>query len=311
MVLWVGKRRYGVTSFSDIFFMHRLAILLLLLAIPASAKPLVLTTIKPLTMIVTAVAGDWVEIRQLLPDGETPHHWSLKMSDRRLLDGADVVLWIGPDMEASLVDAIAVREQHAVITAVDLPDLRWPPPQPGATSSSRDAHVWLSPANAVAIARGLASWLARAYPDRQNRLQSGERAFAELMARTEGSIEKQLQAVKNEKFVVDHDGLRHFVATFGLHQIGYLRDAADAKPGAREMSRLLAETGVKCVVAEPGSSSDRTRQLARRLDAKITVIDTFAGSIAPGPDAYGRFLTGIGEHLAACLGEPSEPVAPL
>lgn len=290
--------------------MHRFAILVLLLALPASAKPVVLTTIKPLTMIVAAVAGDAVEVRQLLPDGDSPHHWSLKMSDRRLLDSADLVLWIGPDMEGALIDGIALRAVVNVITAVDLPALHWPPAEPGESVGVRDAHVWLSPANAVAIAGAVATWLTRAYPDQQPRLSANAAAFTALMARTEALIAQRLRPVKQEKFIVDHDGLRHFVATFGLRQLGYLSNAGDVNVGAREMNRLVAETAVKCVVAEPGSSPQRVQHLADKLNAHLVVIDTFAVAVAPGADAYGRFLSGIGEQLATCLGEPPGSAAP-
>lgn len=280
--------------------MSRLAILLVLFAMPAFAKPLVLTTLKPLTMIVTAVAGDVVEVRQLLPDGDSPHHWALKMSDRRVLDSADLVLWIGPDMESALAEGVAVRDRAKVITAVDLPALQWPPAPPGDGANVRDAHIWLSPVNAAVIARAVADWLIHAHPGQQQALRARALAFGELMARTQASIDRRLRPVKQQRFVVDHDGLRHFVAAFGLHQVGYFTDAGDRGIGARAMNRLFAETGIKCLVAEPGHIG-QMRSMARRLDARLAVIDPFGAGVRPGPEAYGDFLAGIGEQLADCL----------
>ncbi len=286
--------------------MRRLAILLLLLAAPAFAKPLVLTTLKPLTLIVAAVAGDIVEVRQLLPDGDSPHHWALQMSGRRLLDSADLVLWIGPDMESALVDGIAVRDRARVITAVDLPALQWPPAQPGDSANIRDAHIWLSPVNAAVIARAVTDWLIQAHPGQQEALRARAMIFDELMVRTQASIDRRLRAVKQQKFVVDHDGLRHFVAAFGLRQVGYFTDAGDRGIGARAMERLFAETGVKCLVTEPGHIG-QMQPMARRLGAKLAVVDPFGAGVKPGSGAYGDFLAGIGEQLAGCLG--AAPIA--
>jgi zinc transport system substrate-binding protein len=284
--------------------MRRLVLVLLLFALPATAKPLVLATIRPLTMIVAAVAGDAVEVRQLLPDGDSPHHWALKMSDRRLLDRADLVLWIGPDMETALVDGVAIRQVDGVITAIDLPQMQWPPPMPTEREGVRDAHIWLSPANAATIARAVADWLVRAHPEQQDAVRVRERAFIDSMARTQASVDARLASVRDRKFVVDHDGLRHFVAAFGLHQAGYFTDAGDRDIGAREMDRLLAQTDIRCLVVEPGHTG-QMQQMARRLGARLAVVDPFGADVAPAPDAYGRFLAGIGEQLAECLGEKS------
>lgn len=288
--------------------MFRLAWLLIALALPAAAKPVVLTTIKPLTLIVAAVAGDLAEVRQLLPAGDSPHHWALTMSDRRLLDSATLLVWIGPDLEAALAAGVALRDPAGVITAVDLPHLQWPQTPDSATA--RDAHIWLTPANATAIAHAVAARLARAYPAHQARLNANTTAFAARMAVVEGRVRAALRSVQDHKFIVDHDGLGHFVAAFGLHQAGYLRDLADNPVGARELHRLLARTDISCVVAEPGHQPAQLQRIAAKLGAQIAIVDAFATQVAPGADAYGEFLTGIGAGFAQCLGGAAAARAP-
>ena len=43
----------------------------------ASEKPLILSTIKPIHALVSAITGDIAECKQIVPDYASPHHYSL------------------------------------------------------------------------------------------------------------------------------------------------------------------------------------------------------------------------------------------
>ncbi|MBN2752149.1 MAG: zinc ABC transporter substrate-binding protein, partial [Rhodospirillaceae bacterium] len=89
--------------------------------------PKVVTSIAPLSGIAAAVMKDIGTPTVLLPPGQSPHHAALKPSQARALAGADVVLWIGPDMEAGLDKALDARPQawfsSHVMTAMSLPGM--------------------------------------------------------------------------------------------------------------------------------------------------------------------------------------------
>ncbi|MDX5298842.1 MAG: zinc ABC transporter substrate-binding protein, partial [Gammaproteobacteria bacterium] len=65
-------------------------------------KPLVTTTLHPLSLILSGIAGDQVEIRTLIPGNASPHTYQLRPSERQLLDEAALIVWVGPDMETFL-----------------------------------------------------------------------------------------------------------------------------------------------------------------------------------------------------------------
>ncbi|MEC7432889.1 MAG: metal ABC transporter substrate-binding protein, partial [Pseudomonadota bacterium] len=89
----------------------RLAIALSALAIatPAAATNVV-ASIKPVELLVKAVAGDSVEVSTLVPPGSSPHNYSMKPSQRRALEQADVIFWVGPDMETFLNRLLGGKE---------------------------------------------------------------------------------------------------------------------------------------------------------------------------------------------------------
>jgi zinc transport system substrate-binding protein len=63
----------------------------------AEDKPLqLLSSIKPVQLIVAAIAGDRAQVDVLLPATTSPHLYQLRPSDRQALSDADKVFWIGP-----------------------------------------------------------------------------------------------------------------------------------------------------------------------------------------------------------------------
>lgn len=75
--------------------------LLLLLSSQARAVE-VLASIKPLQLIASAITQGGTEPQLLLSPGSSPHDYALRPSDIRRINNADLVLWVGPDLEVFL-----------------------------------------------------------------------------------------------------------------------------------------------------------------------------------------------------------------
>ncbi|MBW3097069.1 zinc ABC transporter substrate-binding protein [Pseudohoeflea coraliihabitans] len=108
----------------------------------ALAAPRVVATIKPLHSLVAAVM-DGVAVPDLLIDGGgSPHGYQLKPSQAAALQDADLVVWIGPELEGFMVkalgtiatnaEALAMRDVEGVILRA--------PRAGGAFEQHRDAH---------------------------------------------------------------------------------------------------------------------------------------------------------------------------
>ena len=80
----------------------------------AQADIEVLTSIKPLQLIAAAVQDGMGKPAVLLPPGASPHHYALRPSDVRQVRSADLLYWIGPDMEAFLAPVLEGRKSPSV-----------------------------------------------------------------------------------------------------------------------------------------------------------------------------------------------------
>jgi zinc transport system substrate-binding protein len=68
----------------------------------AQAAPEVVATVKPVHSLVSAVMDGVGEPKLLLKAGQSPHTYSLTPSDAGALERADLVVWVGPALEAFL-----------------------------------------------------------------------------------------------------------------------------------------------------------------------------------------------------------------
>lgn len=65
--------------------------------------PLAVASIKPIHSLLAGVMEGAGRPVLLVPGGASPHTWSLRPSDARALEDADLVVWVGEDIESFLV----------------------------------------------------------------------------------------------------------------------------------------------------------------------------------------------------------------
>ena len=86
----------------------------------ADQKPLsIVASIRPVHALVAGVMGDLGTPHLLLAAPASAHHFTLKPSQARALQNADIVFWIGPGMEQPLTKALATLAADAQSVALD------------------------------------------------------------------------------------------------------------------------------------------------------------------------------------------------
>lgn len=89
------------------------------LAIPSIAfssshkdAPTVVATIKPLQLISAAITEGVTETELLLPPSASPHDYHLKPSDVRRINNADLIIWVGPELESFVEKPLKASKAH-------------------------------------------------------------------------------------------------------------------------------------------------------------------------------------------------------
>ncbi|MFP1748745.1 zinc ABC transporter substrate-binding protein ZnuA [Lonsdalea quercina] len=98
------------------------------LMVAAGAAPIasadVVTSIRPLAFIAAAIADGVTPTEVLLPDGASPHDYALRPSDVQRLQSSELVIWVGPEMEAFLQKPLSQFPANRQITLSELPAIK-------------------------------------------------------------------------------------------------------------------------------------------------------------------------------------------
>ena len=273
----------------------------------AQAAPQVVVTIKPLHSLVAAVMDGLAVPTLLLPGAGSPHGASLKPSQARALREAELVFWIGPELEGTLVKPLrALATEARVIAATELDGVRlWSvraggvwlanaraPDSHDPGIAARDPHLWLDPGNAEQIVRAAVAALSAADPANAARLtRNGAATIARLRA-LDRELAATLAPVKNLSYLAFHDSTQYFERRYGLAAVGSIatspeaarREAAARDPPAAERAgrRVHLQRAAVPVGAGDhrcqwhGAPDRRARSARRRPGARTGCLFRFA-----------------------------------
>ncbi|MGE8328143.1 zinc ABC transporter substrate-binding protein [Pseudomonas urmiensis] len=307
---------------SRVFTVPRFLVLFVaFIACSAQADVRVLTSIKPLQQIAAAVQDGVGSPDVLLPPGASPHHYALRPSDVRRVGDADLLYWIGPDMENFLPRVLNTRSKPSVAVQSlagmqlrhfgedshshdegghDDHDDHDHDHRPG----SLDAHLWLSSVNARVIAAKMAADLAKVDPANAARYQGNLKAFDERLDALDQRIKARVAGVANKPYFVFHEAFDYFEANYGLKHTGVFSVASEVQPGAQHvaaMRKRLQEVGKTCVFSEPPLRPRLAETLTAGLPVRLAELDALGGTDPVDGKGYERLLEKLGSDLAGCL----------
>jgi zinc transport system substrate-binding protein len=299
----------------------------------AKAEVRVLTSIKPLQLIAAAVQDGGGSPDVLLPPGASAHHFALRPSDVRRVRAADLLYWIGPELESFLprvlegrsLPSLAVHElpglslrhfgdptltvEHA--HGEPAPAAEHAPPSAAQDQHDQDhrpgtldMHLWLLPANARVIATRMAADLSAADPANAPRYQANLEAFDARLSALDQRLKQRLAGVAGKPYFVFHEAYDYFEAAYGLTHTGVLSAASDVQPGARHVAAMRASlraAGPTCLFSEPPRPPRLAQTLSADLPVTLVELDAMGGELAVDAGGYERLLEQLGENLAGCL----------
>ena len=243
----------------------------------AGEGPEVVVSIKPLHSLVAAVM-EGVDAPYLIVKGaNSPHGYRLRPSDANALAQSEVIFWVGENFERFLKKPIeSIGASAKIVSLGEAPDLivlRFREGGPfeshdhdlndgeepaglgdHAASVGTDMHFWLDPLNAQAMVRLIEDALVAADPKNSAAYKANAAALQERLVALTAELERLLEAVKDQPYVVFHDGYQYLEKRFGLNAVGAVTVSPETIPGAARVSeirRRVKELGAVCVFAEP------------------------------------------------------------
>jgi len=288
------------------------------------ADAAVVASIKPLGFIASAIADGVTDTQVLLPDGASEHDYSLRPSDVKRLQNADLVVWIGPDMEAFMTKSVQGTPEAKKVTIADLAKVK-PLLQKGSDDDGDEhdhdhddgensdhhhhhgdynMHLWLSPEIAQASAVAIHEKLVELMPQSRAKLDANLQAFEAQLAATDKQVGTELAPLKGKGYFVFHDAYGYYEKHYGLTPLGHFTVNPEIQPGAQRLHEIrtqLVEQKATCVFAEPQFRPAVVEAVARGTSVRMGTLDPLGTSIKLGKESYSQFLTQLANQYASCL----------
>ncbi|TAX56378.1 zinc ABC transporter substrate-binding protein [Rhizobium leguminosarum] len=304
----------------------------------AADAPVVVTSIKPIHSLVSAIMQGVGEPELIVDGAASPHTYNLKPSNARALQEAKVIFWVGPGLEAFLEKPLQALGRDASIAELDnAPGLvKLPFREGGAFEPHDDApehesasgqhdeadaahdadpghdsdhgafdtHLWLDPMNAKAMAAMITTTLVAADPANALTYQGNAKALDDKLDALDAEIKGVVAPVKGKPFIVFHDAYQYFEHRYGIRVAGTITVSPETIPGAERVSeihRKVGELGATCVFAEPQFEPRLVNVVIEGTRAKSGVLDPEAATLKAGPDLYFTLMRGIASSMKDCL----------
>ena len=287
----------------------------------AAEAPSVVASIPPLHSLTAGVMAGVGTPALIVRGAASAHHRALRPSEARALHRAEVVIWIGPALEAFLAKPIkSLASRAAIVTMLETPGLRLLAPRKGglwasdgaplarrAKPGDADPHVWLDPENAKIMVGAIGAALAAKDPANGALYGANVRALTRRLDALAAELGAQLEPFRAVPFLVYHDGFQYFEKRFGLDARGAVASAPEQKPGPKRMLRLRApiKAGrIGCLFADPGTPASLIHVLTGETGVPSAVLDPLGAGLAPGPDLYFALMRANAGAFVHCLSAP-------
>lgn len=303
-------------------------------ALPAHAEvPKVVVSIKPIHSLVASVMHGVGEPTLLVRGGASPHSYTMKPSDAKALSAADLVVWVGPELESFLEKPLKANAPKAtLLTLMDLKGLTLLETREGGAWEAHDhgrkgghdhkghdhkghdhaeeheelnSHIWLDPANARAIVTALAEALAAKDPAGAETYRTNADRTLQQLDGLDAELKAALAPVKDKPFVVFHDAYQYFEARYDLSAVGSITVSPDRRPSAKRLSAIRAKIGglgAACVFAEPQFEPALVQTVVEGTRARTGVLDPEGTELPEGEALYPALLRNLAASLRGCLG---------
>ena len=303
---------------------------------PAKAELKVVTSIKPIHSLASYLM-DGIGKPDLIVDGyASPHGFSMKPSHAKMLQNADLIFWVGEDLESFLekpLSSIAKKaEKIELIEIKGLNVLKFRErnifdehnhddhddhdnhddhgkkeehddhdDQEGHAHGEYDPHIWLDTMNAKAMLNEMAEHLIENDPKNEAKYKSNlDKALKDIDKLT---IEVMTELNNSVSSIVFHDAYQYFEKRFNVNVLGAFTVNTDVMPGAEQLAEIreiIEHDKVACVFSEPQFNPDIINAVAKDMKIKTGVLDPLGATLDSGKDLYFKLIRNMSASFKGC-----------
>ena len=253
------------------------------------SKPVVFVPISPYQFIFEKIAGDLIDIKVIVGEGDDPHSYSptpkqiVDMAKANLLCSGElgfecnyfVKLGDGKNgpQELNLLENLELLEGQC-----DHPSHKTEDPNDDLDHDHEDLndpHVWLSPTTLMVQSDQIAKKLKEILPeDSKLTIDANLENFKKDLNEIHAELSELLKPDSGKKFYVYHSAFAYFAKDYNLEQIAI--EIGNKSPTPKQLANIADQAKkeeVKVVFVQPQFDQTSAKALAESINGRVAKID--------------------------------------
>ncbi len=264
----------------------------------------VAATFPPVHSLVAAVMMN-VDMPVLINQSpsQSHHSYELKTSEAKRIQRADIIFWIGPELETFMPNAlksIAKRNVVSVPLMEEIEDLKILPS--ARSEKAKDVHIWLDPDNTIKMIDKITEVLSTKDPENKKRYQENATQFKKAIKTLE---DYKVTTTDNMPTVVSlHDGYQYLFEYMGLEGSRSLAVDEDYLAGPKTLQEVKNKINTlqpQCLIVEPGTKK-RTIEALTGNKYNLIYMEPMGWYIKSNPSHYMTSMVRAIRNIRDCLG---------
>ena len=299
-----------------------------------SDTPKVAVDISPVHSLVSRVMHGVGTPDLIVQAGASPHGYTLRPSEAKALQDAQMVFWMGESLSPWMEGALDTLSSDAtIITLLERDETILLEFREGALfeehdhddhgdekhddhgdekhddhddhgHGSYDPHAWLSPDNARIWLNLIASQLSIVDPENAGTYFANAAAGRLEIEALKAEVNSLLEPVRGKKFIVFHDAYQYFEEAFKISASGAISLGDASKPSPARIAEIqgrIEEESIDCVLSEPQFNKGLVATVMAGSNANTNVIDPLGVGLKPGPNLYNELIRDMTKTLVDCF----------
>ena len=247
------------------------------------AKPIVGVTTFALYDIVKHIAGDSVEIVNIIPFGVDPHSFEptpkimakIEKSDVVFYSGAGLEPWIGGfDFKNRAVDI----SKHVLLRHLDRDELEHHQHHTDhdeeSADSTVDPHYWLDFANMQRATNVITKELIKINPKYTKQYIMAKESYISMLKKLDALYRERLSSCKADTIVVSHNAAGYIAHNYGFEVESLTGLSPESEPSAKDIERIFSQIkkdGVTTIFYENFSNEKVVQSIAKDAGIHLDV----------------------------------------
>ena len=242
----------------------------------------VVATTLPVYEFTTYICqGTDIQVERLITESVSClHDYTLKVSQMRAIETAELIITSGAGLEDFLHDALSstnnvIDTSEGIHLIADCDGAEYEPSS-HTHHHEHDPHIWLSPENAKIMASNIVSALSEKHPEHTDLFNENLSALVQELDALSLYATEQLSNLPNKKIITFHDGFSYMAESFGLEIVHAVEEESGSEASAAELislTHMITDYNVTALFTETNGATGAATIIANETGISVYELD--------------------------------------